>query len=214
MGENVIGNSLTTQELEFFAESELVEIVPLINSEEFTDGGLLHLMDVDGCFQAQVSSTVPLWLALKMHSRRLCSIKPPYWMDLQTLQGRATAEKGCEECLEGLPMYYLEIGSMILIEAPEAFADTLQQVKNAFLELSMTRMNKIKQQVTQVLTSKDNQAKSLSLKNLAHSELNAIREYFLATINMKNQIDKLERMGLESGLVQVGSAQDSNTPNI
>eukprot|EP01023_Acetabularia_acetabulum_P031382 TRINITY_DN29498_c0_g2_i10.p1 TRINITY_DN29498_c0_g2~~TRINITY_DN29498_c0_g2_i10.p1 ORF type:complete len:223 (+),score=29.82 TRINITY_DN29498_c0_g2_i10:28-669(+) len=210
MGENVIGKSLSTSELEFFAESEIVEIVPAINSDEFTLDGQLHLLDVDGSFEQQTSTTVPLWLAMKMHSSKLCSIKPPYWMELQTLEGRTTAEKGSYECLEGLSMYFLEIGSMILAEAPEAFGGTLDKVKSAFLDLCATRMNKIKQQITDVVTSKENRVKSLSLNNLTHSELNTIREYFLGAVDMKNQIDKLERMGLESGLTY-HSGRDTNS---
>eukprot|EP01026_Neomeris_dumetosa_P000701 TRINITY_DN10172_c0_g2_i1.p1 TRINITY_DN10172_c0_g2~~TRINITY_DN10172_c0_g2_i1.p1 ORF type:complete len:233 (-),score=22.39 TRINITY_DN10172_c0_g2_i1:190-858(-) len=210
MCQNVIGKALSTQELEFFAENESVEIVPTFDSRQLTDDGHLHFIaDKYGPFEPQVSTIVPLWLAINMKHKNLCTIKPPYWMELETLKGRINAEKLSDQFQEGLPMYYVEIGNMILIEAQEGFGADLQKVKNAFLELAMTRINKIKQQISNILTTTDGLVRTLPMKNLTHCELNTIREYYLGTLDMQTRLDMLEKKAIVPG--SYTSGRETNT---
>eukprot|EP01025_Chloroclados_australasicus_P045014 TRINITY_DN4905_c0_g2_i2.p4 TRINITY_DN4905_c0_g2~~TRINITY_DN4905_c0_g2_i2.p4 ORF type:complete len:150 (-),score=15.06 TRINITY_DN4905_c0_g2_i2:479-928(-) len=146
-----------------------------------------------------------------MKERKLCKIKPPHWMGKEQLQSMLDAEKLSEEFEAGLPTYYMEIGNIILSQAHEAFGKEIHSVKNLLFELSLTRMNKLKQKVTDALTSEDLSKKVINFTNLSHTEINAIRPCFLGAMDMANSIVQLERSILQSGMVVYSSEQSSHT---
>ncbi|CAG9763870.1 unnamed protein product [Ceutorhynchus assimilis] len=75
-------------EVEFWAEKSLVEIVPTFNSPAlFLIGG-----DV-GPFRATIPVRVPLWMAIDLKKRQQCKIVPPDWMDVDYLTRLKEEEK-------------------------------------------------------------------------------------------------------------------------
>ncbi|PSS32581.1 DNA replication complex GINS protein, partial [Actinidia chinensis var. chinensis] len=69
------GSEFSAAELEFLAEDQMIEIVPNMRMES------LNLISGDfGPFHPQISTQVPLWLAVALKKRGKCTIRPPEWM--------------------------------------------------------------------------------------------------------------------------------------
>lgn len=76
------------EELEFFAEKQLVSIVPTFN------GDVIHLISGDvGPFRAGLPLNVPLWMAIILKQQQKCKIQTPDWMDVDTLMEIKENEK-------------------------------------------------------------------------------------------------------------------------
>ena len=71
----------TPAESEFFAESELIEIIP-----NFRGDKLKFISGTFGPFKPAKPVTVPLWLAIYLQQRKRCDVHLPNWLDLEFLK--------------------------------------------------------------------------------------------------------------------------------
>lgn len=75
-------------EVEFWGEKSMIEIIPTFNSKPiFLIGG-----DV-GPFRASIPTRVPLWMAINLKKQQQCKIIPPDWMDVERLSNLKDEEK-------------------------------------------------------------------------------------------------------------------------
>lgn len=75
-------------EVEFWGEKSLIEIVPTFNSPA------IYLIGGDvGPFRASIPCRVPLWVALSLKRQQYCKIIPPEWMDVDMLTELRQQEK-------------------------------------------------------------------------------------------------------------------------
>ena len=66
---------MTPQEIEFFAENELIEIIP-----GFKGGKLNFICGSFGPFKPAKPIEVPLWLAIYLKQRKKCDVQIPNWL--------------------------------------------------------------------------------------------------------------------------------------
>ena len=82
----------TPAENEFFAENELIEVLPLFKGDEFK-----FVSGTFGPFRANIPILVPLWLAVYLKQRNKCDIQVPNWLDVEFLQKVTTEEKSSSD---------------------------------------------------------------------------------------------------------------------
>ncbi len=70
----------SNNQLEFLAEDEIVTVVP-----NFEGDKLQLIMGDFGPFKPLKPVGVPLWLALSMKKKQMCSIQPPQWLHIGTV---------------------------------------------------------------------------------------------------------------------------------
>ncbi|KAG1676525.1 hypothetical protein FOA52_000068 [Chlamydomonas sp. UWO 241] len=191
---------VTPEELELFAEQELVTIVP-----NFTlDGaGLLYCIgDHYGPFLANSRIDVPIWLALMLHKRKRCTVLPPEWMEKDKLAEMLDEEKSATQFFQPLPFYYVEISKLLFQSAVDAFGETFLEVTGLIESIRKVRYHKIEtglRKVTDAITVK--------LNNLSAAECNMIRLLFKGTLDHFHQITKNDRKWTEQNLASGNTSQ-------
>jgi GINS complex subunit 2 len=96
-------NINSISELEFLAETSLIEINPNFRKEVYklTSGSY-------GPFKPNKAVNVPIWLAIQFKKKNRCKIIPPIWMDVELLIDKLEFEKKSNS-LGDLPFYFYEI---------------------------------------------------------------------------------------------------------
>ncbi|CAG8744440.1 6666_t:CDS:2, partial [Dentiscutata heterogama] len=74
MDKITISDAFTAEDIKFLAEYELITIEPFFNADEFTLSGIRY-----GPFSPLRKTNVPIWVALKLKSQKLCKIVSPSW---------------------------------------------------------------------------------------------------------------------------------------
>ena len=78
---NLNNRNWTPQENEFFAENELIEIIP-----NFRGSQLQFISGTFGPFRPAKPVEVPLWLAIYLKQRKRADVQIPGWLDLEFLK--------------------------------------------------------------------------------------------------------------------------------
>lgn len=110
---------LSCQEIEFFGDDELIEIIPNIKLP------VINLITGDfGPFEVGIPVTVPLWLAISLKESKRCRILPPDWLKEENVLAKVEEERNNPNSgLVQLHKHYLEIASKLLHVA----SDDLEQ---------------------------------------------------------------------------------------
>lgn len=90
-------------ELEFLAETTLVEIIPNFKKDE-----MRMVCGTYGPFKPSRPIKAPLWLAIHFKKNKKCKIVPPIWMDCEFLVNKTEDEK-TSDALQDLPHHFFEI---------------------------------------------------------------------------------------------------------
>ena len=93
----------TISELEFLAETSLIEINPNFKKDEYKLS-----CGTFGPFKPNKAVNVPLWLAIQFKKKNKCKIIPPIWMDVDFLTNKLECEKSSSS-LGDLTYYFYEI---------------------------------------------------------------------------------------------------------
>merc|ERR1712199_29479 len=81
--DNSYAKVISRQEHEFYAEDELIEIIP--NFSISNDGMVDLLSGRFGPFRVNMRVTIPLWFALSLRREGRCTILIPQWMNIDNL---------------------------------------------------------------------------------------------------------------------------------
>lgn len=105
----------TISELEFLAENNVIEIIPLFRKEEINLICVLYIFIQGkyGPFRPNKSVKVPLWLALQYKKNKQCTIIAPHWLDTEILTEKLNLEKKYDS-LQELVYYFYEISQILL----------------------------------------------------------------------------------------------------
>mmetsp|Transcript_19465 Transcript_19465/g.54172 ORF Transcript_19465/g.54172 Transcript_19465/m.54172 type:complete len:229 (+) Transcript_19465:209-895(+) len=163
-------------ELEFFAEDELVEIVP--NFSLPADSTLDCIGGEYGPFRPNMVTQIPLWMALALHKRKRCAIRAPEWMNPQNLQRVYEEERIDQSTFQELPFYYIEIATLLLRDAKDTFGDELYQVQTLVEQVRKLRKTKIEAGLKMLQGPM-----TVKMNNLSSMECNMIRPYFLSSLD-------------------------------
>ena len=128
-GEKKTKNMKTTfspNELEYFAEDEIIEILPKIKMEEIN-----LIQGSFGPFESNVPVKVPLWMACILRKKGTCKIIQPKWLTVEYLKQILEEEKEekRQQDFSILPFYFLEI-SLILLKVSNLNGSDFEKTEN------------------------------------------------------------------------------------
>jgi GINS complex subunit 2 len=158
---------LTCEEVEFFAEDELIEIIPSVKLP------VINLITGDfGPFEVGIPVTVPLWLAVSLKETKRCRILPPSWLTEENILAKVEEERNNPNSgLVQLHRHYMEIASKLLLVA----SDDLQQpfrIRKALEDLLDLRTSKLRKGLLNVRE----RTPFVKINRASWMELNSLRE--------------------------------------
>ncbi|KAL5704722.1 DNA replication complex GINS protein PSF2 [Ranunculus cassubicifolius] len=161
----------SSEEVEFLAEDEMVEIVPNINMAllEFFCGKF-------GPFRPQFATEVPIWLAMALKKRGKCTIRPPQWMSVENLTSVLEAERDSEE-FRPLPFHYMEI-SKLLFDCARDDIPQIYMVKSLIEDIRDVRFHKVESGLQKI----ENRTHAVKLANLSAMEANIVRPFMVRSL--------------------------------
>ncbi|KAI3435894.1 hypothetical protein D9Q98_001952 [Chlorella vulgaris] len=202
----------TPEEMYFNAKDELITIVP--NFSVPTENATCICISGEwGPFQPNRECAVPLWLAHTLWKRKRCSIRPPSWMAVEHLDAVLGLERQDASAFQPLPSHYIEVAHFLFTSGTdgnlpqEVFGDELSRVKDLVELVQKARWNKI---MAGLATLQG--AITVKLNNLAAMEINAVRPFFLGSLNMFYTYQRMEEAAIGGGSQLGGSLAPSTQP--
>lgn len=179
----------------FEADDSLIAIVPAYDF----DGRLPLLSSASvGPFKAGVVCNVPLWVALFLHQRSLCTISPPEWLSAENLAQIIEFER-TEQTLwtdsDRLPTHYYEIAKRLT--ARGVISD--KSVQLLVQDLLEVRIDKLRQQFSQLLSeTASKNSLVVSVNGIGSQETAILKPFVVQALNDLNWLnasgeDKEER---------------------
>ncbi|KAJ6983118.1 DNA replication complex GINS protein PSF2-like [Populus alba x Populus x berolinensis] len=178
----------SSEEIEFMAEDEMVEIVPNLRMDS-----LNFICGDYGPFYPQLAAQVPLWLALALKKRGKCTIRLPQWMSigafwtlklscrlqsfslffwlcgLENLTRVLEAERD-SHAFQNLPFHYVEISRLLFDLAREDIPD-MYMVRSLIEDIRDVRFHKVETNLEKFTAS------TVTWKNMSAMEVNVIRAF-------------------------------------
>lgn len=154
----------SSEEIEFMAEDEMVEIVPNLRMDS-----LNFICGDYGPFYPQLAAQVPLWLALALKKRGKCTIRLPQWMSIENLTQVLEAERD-SHAFQPLPFHYVEISRLLFDLAREDIPD-MYMVRSLIEDIRDVRFHKVETNLEKFTAS------TVTWKNMSAMEVNVIRAF-------------------------------------
>lgn len=170
---------VTTAEVEFLAEDEIVRIVPNFEEDE-----LDFIRGSFGPFIPQTPVDVPLFLAIALRRQHKCRIQCPEWMSAAHLRQVKRLEKeSAVSSLQPLPQHYMAVSSLLLQHGSEDVED-VHEVRSLLEDIENLRQHKIRIGMRGVAEEEADTEpmQYLKLNNAADMEIHAIRPLLLLTL--------------------------------
>lgn len=201
----------TPEEMEFFAEEEVITIIPNV-SFKTTDTSLICIGGEWGPFRPNFPVEVPLWLALALQKKKCCRIQIPAWMKVEHLEDVLAEEQAHEAIFQPLPFHYIEVAHLLLRHAKDAFEegdDVLYQTANLIKDIRVERFHKIDMGLKAL-----EGPITVKLNNVSAMECNMIRHFFQGALNQFHKLAQMEEpadMGV-LGTASTAQTQQENRP--
>jgi GINS complex subunit 2 len=201
---------LTNSHLEFLSEDTPIEISPKFNLAQ------LNLIEGDlGPFQASVPITVPLWLALSLRKRSMCTILAPAWFTLEELEKVLRAEKEGHE-FQPLPFHYMEIASQLL----NCAWDDMEQphkLQSIIEDIWLTRAEKRRKgldglDLTNLFAVKMNNVSALEINHFRQTALLALEQIHTILAAQEGRVGEAAGVSSDSAYSQSQSSQSAADP--
>lgn len=174
------------EELEFFAEEELIQIVPNCSvPNKYIEG----ILDRYGPFEPNRVVEVPTWLALQLHKRNKARILLPAWLTSDSLDEAIERERGSPDSFSAQPYHYMELACLLLEHAKDAFtgSDDYFKVRNKLAQLVNVRRHKMEEGLRQISGTA-----TVRVNGLGGYELNLIRNNFQGALDMFLKLEAVE----------------------
>ncbi|XP_057511134.1 DNA replication complex GINS protein PSF2-like isoform X1 [Actinidia eriantha] len=178
------GSEFSAAELEFLAEDEMIEIVPNMRMESLN---LISVLGDFGPFHPQISTQVPLWLAVALKKRGKCTIRPPEWMLVEKLMQVLEAERDSQKSFQPLPFHYVEISRLLFDHARDDIPD-IYMVRSLIEDIKDVRFYKIGTGL-EVISQRTT---ALKLNHLTAMEVNIVRPFLVKALQTFNKLDNAE----------------------
>lgn len=177
---------VSPEELEFFAEEDLIQIVPNCSVPgDYIDG----VLERYGPFRPQQVVEVPVWLALQFHKRNKARIILPEWLSSKQLSESIEQERSSPDAFSQQPYYFMELACLLLEHAKACFAsnDEYMQVRDKLANLVNVRRHKMEEGLHQIGSTA-----TVRVNGLGAYELNLIRANFQGALNMFLKLETAE----------------------
>ena len=173
--------SVSAAENEFLAEETLIMIIASI------DHPLFRFISGDfGPLVSGLPCMVPLWLALTLRKRGMCSITIPRWMEVANLE-KSLASERVESFLTPLPFNYIEISQLLLnhskdqIKSPDQTAVLIQDLEQVRMDrLSIGMLDLAKR------AELGSEMPIVNLNDISSMEISSISKFLCSSITVFN----------------------------
>ncbi|KAJ4982090.1 hypothetical protein NE237_032927 [Protea cynaroides] len=159
-------------EVEFLAEDEMVEIVPNMKMD-----ALNFICGDYGPFYPQLTTEVPLWLAVALKKRGKCTVRLPQWMSVEKLTQVLEAERDSPREFQPLPFHYVEISRLMFDHARDDIPD-MYMVRSLIEDIRNVRFHKVETGLETISA----RTHAVKLKNLSAMEVNIVRPFVVRTL--------------------------------
>ena len=191
----------TQQENEFFAENELIQIIPNFREDTFQ-----FISGDFGPFRPAKPVTVPLWLALYLKSRNKCQMQLPKWLDYDYLVKVKSVEKEqSREFCDDIPYYYYEIANLLLLNCQEEFStlggqqNGAQKVRSAIEDIYELR----KEKMMSLLKTFEPETPLKFFSTCGAVDINQVRQSMTAAYSMDQMQTTIEQTQSDDTVQQV-----------
>lgn len=170
-------------EVEFFAENELLTIIPNFNSKS------ISLMRGEiGPFRSGQPIDVPLWVGIILKQKNKCKIECPFWMDVDFINEKKTLE--ISENVLSLPIspYYMEVSRLLFRHANNDIPRS-NEVSVAIKDLWDIRTAKLKSSLDKLL---EKQQLFAQIDNVSSMEINYVRSSMLLSMDYLQRFSKFK----------------------
>eukprot|EP00878_Enallax_costatus_P019139 GHUV01020181.1.p1 GENE.GHUV01020181.1~~GHUV01020181.1.p1 ORF type:complete len:201 (+),score=74.41 GHUV01020181.1:206-808(+) len=174
------------EELEFFAEEELLQIVPNCSVPgKFVQG----ILGEYGPFEPNRAVEVPAWLALQLHKRNKARILVPSWLTCESLDQAIEQERSSLDAFSQQPYYFMELACLLLEGAKDSFTEDNDylQVREKLATLVNVRRHKMEDGLGQIAGTA-----TVRVNGLGAYELNLMRTNFQGALNMFLKLETVE----------------------
>ncbi|KAK9449846.1 DNA replication complex GINS protein psf2 [Limtongia smithiae] len=165
--------TFTPSEIAFVAEYTNVTIIPR-QSTEAVDliGGRIPPL------RPMRRATVPLWVAIILKKQSRCNVVAPDWLSEESLKAAYEAEASNMERFSAmLPWEWLEVGEIILSNAPDDLLNPPHVIRNLLRDIREIRQAKVRAGIKNIDET------YMQLDNIGYMELNEIRPFVTTTMN-------------------------------
>ena len=184
--------TLNAEYCAFLAQQELVTIMPL-----FTLDSISLLSGNFGPFRLHHETSVPLWLALLLRKSKVCIIRPPAWLGIDSLQIVLRYEKN-NDSFYALPHYATEITSMLLNECEEDFgSDRADLIGKLVGEILIHRWTKVLRDL-EIFRTSGIITPGVRVTNLIASEFRRLRPIMLRILDDGADFELMYHKNLET----------------
>eukprot|EP01125_Pyxidicula_operculata_P000553 TRINITY_DN10560_c0_g1_i1.p1 TRINITY_DN10560_c0_g1~~TRINITY_DN10560_c0_g1_i1.p1 ORF type:complete len:194 (+),score=33.46 TRINITY_DN10560_c0_g1_i1:52-633(+) len=178
--------SQLSSHVEFMAEDEMISILPKTDMD-----ALNFATGLIGPFISSLPVSVPLWLAVYLKKRGLCSFVVPDWLRVEKVKEWHEYERN-EGAFAQLPEYHtIVIANVLLNEGSDDIHNAginPEELRSALHDLWDNRRSKINRGIQKI--SAATQVVSVDLNNLTSSEINTYRGFILETLNSVHQLNR------------------------
>lgn len=151
-----------------------------------------------GPFKRKQDAVVPLWLAIRLRSDHKADIACPPWLTVEALRAAYAAETSPQNAsvLSGLPVFYLEIASLLFKHAADNITD-VEQARQLVKDLEEVRAEKLRRGRARVIerARTGSIVTVLNLDNVSFLEAAALSADMLPLLD---ELGKLERAQTEA----------------
>ncbi|CAK9438420.1 uncharacterized protein LODBEIA_P26440 [Lodderomyces beijingensis] len=165
-------SNLTPTEIKFFAENELITILPRYS---------VHKVDLIGTrvpnLKAMKREKVPLWVALILKGQDKCNIVPPKWLTVSFLKSKYDDEIRKPGQFSELPWNWLELSKILLTHASNDLADSSDDLRSVLQDLREIRLIKSRKGLKELNES------NIQLNGLSLMEINEMRPFVIPVMN-------------------------------
>ena len=175
----LILKSLSSSEMEFIAEDTLVTITSSV------DHPIFHFISGDfGPLIAGLPCELPLWLAITLRRKGKCTIQPPEWMSVESLE-RFVVHERTEATFENLPFHYIEISQLLMIHAKDDFLQ-IDKISALLRDLENIRMDRARVGLLDIAdrVRNGNAVLSVGLRNISSAEIQALKPVFVQSLRI------------------------------
>jgi GINS complex subunit 2 len=186
----------------FEADDTRVEIIPSFDFDK-----LSLLSTTVGPLKAGMPVSLPLWVALFLSNKSLCSISPPKWLTVENLAFVVEYERTSPTLwsqVDRLPHHYYELASRLRKHLDPSIPLLVQ-------DLLEVRMDKLRQQFQQLLPRTTDDNLLVSINGIASQEL-AILQPFIIQALSDEQFLQTKSQPEETAMVQQAPTVRSRVP--
>jgi GINS complex subunit 2 len=205
---NLVERSLTTKEVAFLAEQELIFILPRysMNGIELVGRNMKKL-------KALQRVQVPFWLALLLKKQNKCNIVIPEWLSVPYLKNKYSEEQKIKDRVCELPWHWIPTSKILLDICPDDFIDSPHELRSLIQDLREIRMLKTRQGFAMI------DDEYLELTGLSLMEINEVRPFLLQTmdtlrdlrkVTLSDDEDEQNEADYDNSLFETRNNEDSN----